>query len=330
MLEDLEPPSDEREPEKPSGGIMKKPLAAIADQVTGQLSSLLGLEIAQVELTREEEGLPETVIKVSMLDSGKRKYPLMLKRQENEVAYCLYKQYLEPYHLNSPQEYGYIELDGQRFLVMDYIKHLLAHWEDRNSHLKAVKWLIKKDRISQQNMEFVKSLGCLGEMPYYGVEYWLAQFEKWYKDSPGNRLAEEVWACAVANRTRINEYIDALNEGGMQTVVHGNLGLDNILFGEGEADDDLLVIDWTQPHISSVTKDLVSLYDGAPDNLKKEIVETYRRQIDFYEFDAMFAKAKVLGDVGYLAWMAWMINGGEEMDQNELHRVATSFMLGVR
>jgi hypothetical protein len=149
------------------------------------------------------------------------------------------------------------------------------------------------------------------------------------KDSTSNGRAKEVWVCVTANRNRIDEYIDKLNEEGVQTVVHGDLALDNILFGEDESDNELFVIDWTQPHISSVTKDLVGLYDSAPDNVKSEIIETYKKQIDFHQFDEMFAKVKVLRDIGYLSWMAWMINVGqkEEIAQTELDRVAESLIL---
>ena len=130
------------------------------------------------------------------------------------------------------------------------------------------------------------------------------------------------------NQNRINEYIDELNQAGVQTVVHGDLHMSNILFGADEANNELFVIDWTQPHIGSVTKDLASLYDNAPINVKSELVKMYRQQVDFPHFDELFAKAKVLRDLGYLSWMVWMINEGqkEEIGQNELDRVANSLI----
>jgi aminoglycoside phosphotransferase (APT) family kinase protein len=39
-------------------------------------------------------------------------------------------------------------------------------------------------------------------------------------------------------------YIEELNSVGVQTVVHGDLHLSNILFGEGEFAHDTFVIDW--------------------------------------------------------------------------------------
>jgi aminoglycoside phosphotransferase (APT) family kinase protein len=305
--------------------------ATFADQIAGQLSPLLGLKVSRVEYAHQEGCSLGTVIKVSVFDKDKRGQPLILKQQDNDVAYRLYKQYLVPYRLNSPKEYGYIKLESQRYLVMDYIEHLPTRWEDRTSHLRAVKWLIKKDLITQQNMDSVRNLDCLGIMPYSGLDYWLPEFEKWSKESASNSRAREVWVSVATNQNRINEYIDKLNEEGVQTVVHGDLALHNILCRDDEADDELFVIDWTQPHIGSVTQDLVDLYDSAPDNVKSEIIETYRKQIDFHQFDEIFTKAKVMRDVGYLSWMAWMINVGqkEEIDPKELDRVAKSLILSL-
>lgn len=67
----------------------------------------------------QEDGLPDSVLKISVLDHDRSGYPIILKKQDNDVAYRLYHQYLVPYHLDSPKEYGYIELEGQLFLVMD-------------------------------------------------------------------------------------------------------------------------------------------------------------------------------------------------------------------
>jgi hypothetical protein len=300
-------------------------------QIADQLSQLPGLEITQVQEVVQGGSFPGSVIKVTVLEKGLPEHPLILKSQDNEVAFRLYQQYLIPYQLNSPKEYGYIELNGQRFLVMDFIKHIPTNWEDRNQHLIAVNWLVKKDLITWQNLETIRELDCLGKLDYYGVDYWLPELEKWYLDAPGYPQAKAVWESGYKNQNRLNEIINELNEAGVQTVVHGDLSLDNILFGTDEANNALYVIDWTQPHISSVTKDLADLVDSAPENVKKEIIQTYRNQIDFPHFDEIFTKARVLKDIGYLTWMAWMINVNQkdEIDQSEMKRVATSLLLSL-
>ena len=307
---------------------MSIPKATIAEQIAQQLAPFLDFEITQVQSEDQVEVSAGSLCKVTVFDQAQNERSFMLKRKHDNTDYRLYQQYLEPYQLNGPKEYGYLELNGQRFLVMDYIKHLPINWDDGNGYLKAVQWLIKKDLITGQNLVSLRNLDCLGKMEFYGIQEWLPEFEQWHKDSTGNQQAKAVWRTVHVNQNRINEYIDELNQAGVQTIVHGDLHMSNILFGEDEANHGLFVIDWTQPHIGSVTKDLASLYDNAPLNLKSELVKIYRQQVDFPHFDELFAKSKVLRDVGYLAWMVGMINEGQkaEIGQNELDRVANSLI----
>jgi len=53
--------------------------------------------------------------------------------------------------------------------------------------------------------------------------------------------------------------------------------------------------------------------------------------IDSHGFAKVPEIAKVLRDIGYLSWMAWMINVGhkEEIAQSELDRVAASVILSL-
>jgi hypothetical protein len=310
---------------------MQNSEAEIMKEIVEQLSQLLNTEIFPGSTVPHQGGSSGTVRKVTVLDKDQNEKAFILKYQENDLAFPLYQYYLQPYHLNSPKEYGYIQVEGQRFLVLDYISHAPADWEDGGNYLVAVKWLIKKDLITSKNIDELRTLDCFGKMEYYGNEYWLPEFEEWFKNSPGNPLAEAVWRTMCANQNRIKETIRQLDEEGIQTVVHGDLQLSNILFTQGGADPELFVIDWTQPHISSVTKDLASLYDNAPGNVKNELVKTYQQQIDFTGFDEVFSKAKVLRDIGYLSWMAWMVNSGqkEEIAQSELNRVAASLVLSL-
>ena len=117
---------------------------------------------------------------------------------------------------------------------MDYIKHIPANWDDSHNYLIAVKWLLKKDLITSQNWDSVRNLDCFGKMDYYGVDYWLPEFEKWYKASTSHPQAKAVWRSVNANQNRINEFIGELNQVGAQTVVHGDLQMSNVLFGVGE------------------------------------------------------------------------------------------------
>jgi aminoglycoside phosphotransferase (APT) family kinase protein len=307
---------------------MNIPKTTIDNHIAKPLSNLLGLEISRIHSEYQERGSPGTVCKVSIFDKYQNESSFILKKESDDRTYRLYKQYLGPYNLNSPKVYGCIELDEQRFLVMDYINHLVPNWDDSNCYLEAVKWLIKKDLVTSQNLDSIRDFDSLEKMDFYGIDYWLPELEQWHKAAMHNTQAKAVWSKVNANQSRINEYIADIKQSGVQTVVHGDLQMDNILFGEDKYKNKIFVIDWTEPHVASVTKDLASLYDNAPKSVNSDLIKIYREQIDFPYFDEIFAKAKVLRDLGYLSWMAWMINEGhkEEYYQPDLDRVAKSLI----
>jgi aminoglycoside phosphotransferase (APT) family kinase protein len=303
----------------------------ITNQIARQLSQLLGLEISEVQ-SEDLEGDISTILRIiSVSDRFQTKRRFVLKKQDDRTAFRFYTHYLKPFDLNSPKEYGYISIDGQDFLVMDYVSHTQPDWSDSNGYLRAAQWLIKKDLVTAQHLSSIRSLDCFGEMEYYGVQYWLSELKKWAENSPSNSQARHVLRTVHMNQARIDTYIKQLNSAGVQTVVHGDLHLSNILFGDEGFEDELFVIDWTEPHIGSVTKDLASLYDNAPRAIKEELIKVYREQIDFPAFDEMFAKAKLLRDIGYLSWMAGVIaaEGREAIDQNELDRVVESINIAL-
>ena len=307
----------------------------LTEQLAAPLSQYLGADVSHVQMNPDTAWRPGAVFKIEAFDADHGIYPLVLKKQRNEAAYALYQRYLQPYQLNSPTQYGYITLDAQRFLVMDFVRHAPPNWADEQSYLRAVQWQIKKDLISGQHLDILRSLDCLGQMDYYGVACWLPDFERWHKAEPDNALAKVVWQRVRDDQNKIDDALAALDVEGAQTVVHGDLTLGNILFAEdeveGNRDATVFVIDWTQPHISSVTKDLASLYDNAPQAVKGEVLHRYRTAIDFPHFEQTFAKAMLLRDIGYLWWMVGMINDGAQGDiaPSEVERVAHSLLAAL-
>jgi aminoglycoside phosphotransferase (APT) family kinase protein len=244
--------------------------ATIEAQITLQLSRLLGLEITNIRSEYQERGSPGTVLKLSAINKAQEERFFILKMAAGDRDYRFYKHYLEPYNLDSPKQYGYIEPNGQRFLVMDYIRHVPPNWGDGDRYLEAVKWLIKKDLVTSQHLDSIRKLDCLEEMDYYGIEYWLPIFQKWHNDSASSQ-ARDIWSIVSRNQHRIHQYVSDLSQTGAQTVVHGDLQMDNVLFAE--AGGEIFVIDWTEPHLSSVTKDLASLYDNAPIGVKDQLID---------------------------------------------------------
>jgi hypothetical protein len=296
------------------------------DNLTNQLSQLLGLEISRIQFEDHVEGVPATVHIVSLFDRFQTKHRLVIKNQEDRTALCLYAHYLRLFGLNSPHYYGYIDVDGRLFLVMEYVHHSPPNWSDPHGYFQAVDWLIKKDRITSPHVTSLRHLDCFGEMRYYGVPYWLSQFERWDRAASSPAYAQHLWRIVHANQSRIDTYIQELISSEIQTVVHGDIHLSNVLFGAQERENEVFVIDWTQPHIGSVTKDLASLYDNAPNAIKDALLARYQQQIHVPRFDELFAKAKLLRDIGYISWMAEMIcdYGPEAMDHDEIDRVMHS------
>jgi thiamine kinase-like enzyme len=301
---------------------------SITDRITKQLSELLGLDISYIQFENQVEDSSEIVRMVSIFDSVPTKHRFVLKGQEDQLALCLYTHYLKTFDLNSPKHYGYIDFNGQPLLVMDYVHHKTPNWSDSDDYVKAVEWLIKKDLVTSQHLDSIKDLECFQKMKYYGVQYWLTELERWAQNPLSNAQDRHVWRTVQANQSRIDTYIGELSSLGVQTVVHGDLHLSNVLFGDNENGNQIFVIDWTEPHVGSVTKDLASLYDNAPSSIKETLIHMYRKQIDFPAFDEMFGKAKLLRDIGYLSWMVEMIRiqGQEALDRNELDRVMQSIM----
>src|SRR5690242_4001387 len=110
-------------------------------------------------------------------------------------------------------------------------------------YVRAMKWLIMKDLVTVPRLDSLRHLDCFGIMKYYGVQYWMSELEKWSQISPPNSHARQVFRIIDANQARIDMYIAELNTVGVQTVVHGDLHLSNVLFGEGEFENDIFVID---------------------------------------------------------------------------------------
>jgi hypothetical protein len=298
---------------------------AITDNITNQLSHLLGRDIVHIHAEERVEDVPPSVRIVSLRDSLQIFSRLVIKDQEDQTALCLYTHYLKPFNLNSPHYYGYITVNGRSFLVMEYVHHTIPNWRDPQSYVRAVDWLIKKDRVTAPHIHSLRQLDCFGEVKYDGVPDWLAQFERWAHaaSSPEPR---HLWRIVSANQSRIDTAIKELNTAEALTVVHGDIHLSNVLFGAQDRENEVFVIDWTQSHIGSVTKDLAHLYDNAPNAIKHELLTRYRHQISVPRFDELFAHAKLIRDIGYLSWMAGMIcdYGPKAMDHDEIDRVVSS------
>jgi aminoglycoside phosphotransferase (APT) family kinase protein len=275
--------------------------------------------------------MPATVRVVSLVDSRQVHTRLAFKAQEDQSALRLYTHYLKPFDLNSPHYYGYVTVDDQTFLVMEYVHHTPPDWRDPHGYMRAVDWLIRKDRVTAPHIQALRQLDCMGAPKYEGVPYWLEQFARW-AHATASPEPRQLWRIVSAQQRRIDTALEELTTAEALTVVHGDMHLSNILFGAQEHEGKLFVIDWTQAHIGSVVRDLAHLYDNAPAAIKNELLTRYRRQIAVPRFDDLFVDAKLIRDIGYLAWMADVIceDGPEAIDQEEIDRVMASAVSVLR
>ncbi len=98
----------------------------------------------------------------------------------------------------------------------------------------------------------------------------------------------------------------------------------NILFAD-ESLKRVYVIDQTRPHLTSICRDLSQLVDDLPNSQRGILIQEYRKEFNFEDFEKEFQNAVIIRDLGYLAWMVMMFNDGEgeSIKQSEVERVAT-------
>jgi thiamine kinase-like enzyme len=281
------------------------------DYLRYELSKLLSADIASLEVTLQENKyssvyftklkgsgilLPEIVLKES-ISSGNYKEP-----HSRTTYYDLYKFVLKPLELNSPQILGFIEIDGKRFLATEYISHQTHNWDSLEDYKAAVNWLIKKDNIFFKMTADIDSHGCIRE-------------HKWVHEQCLSIL-EEAYVKKVIPYKRYDEYHSICNffnsnirllDQGRQTVSHNDFHLGNILFGKDDKAGSIYVVDWTLPNKCSVTFDLACLVYWASVDMKGSLVDYYRQQIHFPEFDKLFEFSTQLVKLIELAWLTYDI-----------------------
>ncbi|MBX3440015.1 MAG: hypothetical protein KF861_21170 [Planctomycetaceae bacterium] len=71
---------------------------------------------------------------------------LVIKIADDSLGYSFYREVLVPCQLSSPTIHGTITLDGELFMVMDFIPHLPTTWHENWRYERAVDWLAMKDK----------------------------------------------------------------------------------------------------------------------------------------------------------------------------------------
>jgi len=106
----------------------------------------------------------------------------------------------------------------------------------------------------------------------------------------------------ASNEERYKKQFKLLNQG-LLTINHNDLCENNILFGTGKYRGKIYIIDWTCPSIGSICIDLVELVKNTPLDLQSKLIQKYRTQIDFDNFEAIYTATSELNDLSHLSWV---------------------------
>jgi len=283
------------------------------------LSELLNIKIKTIKTQFQATGHTGNVHKIEFLDYLNNPHEVIIKKVENSSPYLFYKDLLEPFNLDSPQMYGHIKTEDGLFLVMEYIPHKPISWTDENRFKQAVNWLVKKDTVIQDNFNKVRELACVDSsstpVPLtYRIDDCINIVKKGVDLELSSLLSRHFLQGLMHKQEFLHERATSLSRKGRLTVSHYDFQMNNILFASGEKEGKICVIDWCPSKIAigSVCMDLVGFIHGAPKAMRQSLIQRYRAQIDFENFETTYDEAELLIDLSELAWMIEVMIDGQK------------------
>src|SRR5579884_728543 len=112
------------------------------DNIIPDLSKLLGVIINSHSSQFLSQGYSRGVFKVDcQTDQGAK--TVVVKKVESRLDWEIYRNLLKPYDLRSPEMLGPLEVNGQNYIVIEWIPNKVKENHDR--FIKAVDYLIEKD-----------------------------------------------------------------------------------------------------------------------------------------------------------------------------------------
>ncbi|MFW5720278.1 MAG: phosphotransferase [Candidatus Dojkabacteria bacterium] len=247
-----------------------------------EISSLLKVELKDLEFDYEK-GF-QKVNEITAIDLQGNKTPLILKRRKDRSEFAFYEEFLSKYDVDSPKWYGYIQINEYSFLLIKRVAYMQPMWGGYASTKLALKWLIKKDTICQQHAESIKKMTSLGKMQWYGIDDWMYEIEVGSKNKVHPIMTEDFWDLLSSQVSPLQDVLKSLENSNHSTISHGDLQMGNILFAT-DSSTKVYVIDWTQPHVTSMCRDVAQLVDYVPENQRLELIEAYKKEFYFEEFE---------------------------------------------
>ena len=295
--------------------------------LTTQLSKLLAVSISELTTEPQTRGSSGNVTRVNLTTKDMQQVSIILKKSEGKDFLEFYTHFLEALGLNHPKIYGEVNMNGSAYIVMQYINHVTPDWDSKERYQAMIDWLIYKDGICMEYVEKAAQLTYVGKVKFHGISDWYTEFENAVLANNISVMGGDFWELLQKQKRYISQLLKSLTHQQPLTVCHGDLQMNNFLFVE-EKQDHLapIVIDWTQPSITSVCRDLAQVVDCAPTDVKENLKSEYRRCISIPNFEESFHTALLLRHLGYFAWMILMINNGspEKEYHEELRQSAAN------
>lgn len=286
-----------------------------ATELRAQLSDVLNVHIEAIK-AHFLGGHSGRVHRIEFSGGFDNRRNVIVKKVDDSFQYRFYKSVLEPLELDSPRMHGNIRTKDGLFLVMEHIPSRTSP-ADEDTFIRAADWLVKKDTIAYNNLDFIKRSGLLSfsldRPPFVSrIDECLDILRAGVKSKSNLSplLSRHFLHALIGKKEILYQLADNVFRKSRLTVCHHDFHRENILFSQ--KDRKLYIIDWTHPAINSVCIDLVGLIHSAPQALRPKLIAAYRAQIDFEGFESIYEQSEVLVSLSDFSWMFSVIIDGRK------------------
>jgi len=216
---------------------------------------------------------------------------LVLKQVPDTAAFAFYTDVLRPLDLDSPRMYGVVEVDGQRFLVMERVPQLKGIPVEQKLE-DGIRWLLKKDHAIRARLrQTAAHLSVTPSARDAAIPGWVAAVERGLARRRGLLIAGRLTRLLVDHGHVLRELDRVLVTETPLTVSHNDLHPDNLLVSASPRRR-LFVVDWL-PSVDSILIDLVTLVREVKGKTRERLIGQYRSEMDFPGFDRALRAASL-------------------------------------
>jgi len=269
-----------------------------------QLAELLSTTVATLEARPQPWGASGALYALTFADAQGAARRLVLKQVPDTAAFAFYTDVLRPLDLDSPRMYGVVEVDGQRFLVMERVPQLKGIPVEQKLE-DGIRWLLKKDHAIRARLrQTAAHLSVTPSARDAAIPGWVAAVERGLARRRGLLIAGRLTRLLVDHGHVLRELDRVLVTETPLTVSHNDLHPDNLLVSASPRGR-LFVVDWL-PSVDSILIDLVTLVREVKGKTRERLIGQYRSEMDFPGFDRALRAASLLAA---LEWLADLLSG---------------------